>query len=101
MQQLDNHDLLINTEGQKTEIVPASDPRAHVISIDPNRMWGTACIAGTRVPIKSLFDYLADGVSLNEFLEDFEGVPREKCVEAITMAFERLMEGLPNGRAER
>lgn len=101
MQQLDSHNLFINTEEKKTELVPASDPRAHFISIDPNRMWGTACIAGTRVPIKSLFDHLASGSSLDEFLDDFEGVPREECVEALSMAFERLMEGLPNGRAER
>jgi uncharacterized protein (DUF433 family) len=64
-------------------------------------MWGTACFVGTRAPVKSLFDHLASGASPDEFPDDFEGVPREKCVEAIAMAFERLMEGLPKGRAER
>ena len=77
-----------------TELIPAEDSRSEVISIDPQRMWGTACISGTRVPVKSLFDHLASGISLNAFLDDFEGVPREKCVAAIEMAFERLMEGL-------
>ena len=84
-----------------TELVPASDPRAAVVSIDPERMWGTACLAGTRVPIKSLFDYLASGVSLDRFLDDFEGVPRAACVQAIAMAFDCLMDGLPNGRPPR
>ncbi len=60
-------------------------------------MWGTACLAGTRVPVKSLFDHLAGGVSLDKFLDDFEGVPREQCVAAIEMAFEYLLEGLPKG----
>ncbi|MCW3052765.1 MAG: hypothetical protein JWN14_1935 [Chthonomonadales bacterium] len=101
MQQLDVYDLFTGAEEQNTELVPASDPRSEFLSIDPTRLWGTACIRGTRVPIKSLFDHLASGVSLDEFLDDFEGVPREKCVEAIAMAFEQLMDGLPEGRPER
>ena len=101
MQQLDIYDLLTGEEENNTELVPASDPRSEFLSIDPTRLWGTACIRGTRVPIKSLFDHLRSGVSLDEFLDDFEGVPREKCVEAITMAFEHLMDGLPKGRAEQ
>ena len=90
---LGRQDTPINEE-EDTERVPVSDFRSGIISVDPQRMGGTPCIAGTRVPIKSLFDHLADGVSLDEFLEDFEGVPREKCVAAIEMAFNRLMEGI-------
>ena len=81
-----------------TELVPANDPRSSIVSIDPERMWGAPCIVGTRVPIKSLFDHLASGVSLEQFLDDFEGVPRETCVRALEMAFDRLMEGLPQVR---
>ncbi len=84
-----------------TELVPASDPRSSIVSIDPERMWGTPCIAGTRVPIKSLFDHLARGITLDEFLEDFEGVPRETCVRTLEMAFDRLIEGLPTAREPR
>jgi uncharacterized protein (DUF433 family) len=83
------------SDERDTELVPRSDPRSSVISIDPERMSGTPCIAGTRVPVKSLFDHLSGGVSLNEFLLDFEGVPRETCMRAIEMAFDRLMDGLP------
>src|SRR5258708_1228216 len=101
MQQLDIYNPIASVEEKNTELVPVSDPRSKFISIDPNRMGGTACIGGTRVPVKSLFDHLASGVSLDEFLDNFEGVPREKCIEAIAMGFERLMEGLPTGRAER
>ena len=101
MHPLEIYESLTSPEEKDTELVPASDPRANIVSIDPNRLWGTACIVGTRVPVKSLFDHLVSGASLDEFLDDFEGVPREKCVEAIAMAVERLMEGLPKGRAER
>jgi len=31
------------------------------ISVDPEIMSGTPCFAGTRVPIKNLFDYLGHG----------------------------------------
>ncbi len=94
------HDPAIPIE-RDTELVPISDPRSSIVSIDPQRMWGTPCIAGTRVPIKSLFDHLASGVSLDTFLEDFEGVPRETCVRAIEMAMNRLMDGLPAAREMR
>ena len=90
---LDRQGALISEE-EDTERVCVSDFRSGIISVDPQRMGGTACIAGTRVPVKSLFDHLADGVSLDEFLNDFEGVPREKCVAALELAFKRLMEGI-------
>ena len=84
-----------------TELVPADDTRSSVVSIDPERMWGAPCIAGTRVPIKSLFDHLESGVSLEEFLDEFEGVSRETCVRALEMAYDRLMEGLPAAKEMR
>jgi uncharacterized protein (DUF433 family) len=80
-----------------TELVPKTDPRSEIISIDPERMWGTPCFVGTRLPLKTLFDYLEAGASLDEFLEDFDGISRELCVNALRMAYERLMEGLPSG----
>ena len=89
------------TSEEDTELVPKTDPRAEIISIDPQRKWGDPCIAGTRVPLKSLFDHLASGVTLDQFLDDFEGAPRDKCVRALEMAFARLMEGLPDGRQGR
>lgn len=84
-----------------TELVPRSDPRAQIISIDPERVSGTPCFAGTRVPIKNLWDYLEGGSGLEEFFEDFEGVPRDKAIGALRMAFERLLEGLPNATPRR
>lgn len=42
-----------------------------VINIDPEILGGTPVFRGTRVRIETLFDHLEDGVSLDEFLEDF------------------------------
>jgi len=78
-----------------TELVPQSDARASVVSIDPERLGGVPCFVGTRVPIKYLWEYLTKGKSLDEFLNDFEGVPREEAVAALEQAYDRLLEGLP------
>ena len=39
--------------------------------VDPGRMSGAPCFRGSRLPVQQLFDWLADGVSLDEFVEDF------------------------------
>ena len=39
--------------------------------VDPGRMSGAPCFRGSRLPIQQLFDWLADGVSLDEFVNDF------------------------------
>jgi len=83
------------------ELVPRADPRAAFISVNPERLGGTACFVGTRVPVKALWDYLAHDAALPEFLDDFEGVPREEVLDALRHAFEKLMDGLPDGRRAR
>ena len=50
---------------------------------NPKLMSGTPCFVGTRVPVKSLFDYLEAGDSLNEFLEQFPTVSREAAVNVL------------------
>ena len=51
---------------------------------------GTPIFVGTRVPLKNLFDYLAGGYNLDEFLDDFPGVSREQAIKTIDMAREVL-----------
>lgn len=83
------------------EIVPNNDPRADFISVNPERMSGTACFVGTRVPIKHLWDYLEHSPTLGEFLDDFEGVPREEVMAALRVSYQRLLDGLPEVPRER
>lgn len=61
-----------------------------VITIDPEILGGTPVFTGTRVPIESLFDHLEDGVSLDEFLDDFPTVTREQARELLELAGEVL-----------
>ena len=44
------------------------------IEVDPEIMSGTPVFRGTRVPVETLFNYIADGSSLDEFLECFPTV---------------------------
>jgi len=78
-----------------TELVPQTDPRACFVSIDPERLGGVPCFVGTRVPIKYLWEYLIKGKTLDEFLDDFEGVPRAAAIAALEQSYHRLMAELP------
>ena len=51
---------------------------------------GTPIFVGSRVPLKNLFDYLAGGYNLDEFLADFPGVNREQAIRALDIAREVL-----------
>ncbi len=52
--------------------------------------WGATVIAGTRVPVESLFDYLERGKTLDEFLIQFPTVSRDKAVAILEMAKQRV-----------
>jgi uncharacterized protein (DUF433 family) len=49
-----------------------------LIEIDKEKLGGTPVFVGTRVPIKSLFDYLESGETIDEFLNQFPSVTREQ-----------------------
>ena len=48
-----------------------------LITVDPNILGGTPVFKGTRVPVKTLFEYLENNYTLEEFLECFPSVTRE------------------------
>jgi uncharacterized protein (DUF433 family) len=60
----------------------------NVVHRDREILGGMPVFAGTRVPVKALYDYLEGGDSLDEFLEDFPSVSREKAVAALEMGRE-------------
>jgi uncharacterized protein (DUF433 family) len=64
---------------------------ASVIHTDPDILGGTPVFAGTRVPVRTLLDYLAAGDSLGEFLDHFPTVSREQAVAALEQANELLV----------
>ncbi|MFV0338641.1 MAG: DUF433 domain-containing protein [Chthoniobacterales bacterium] len=48
---------------------------------DPEVLGGTLVFQGTRVPAQTLFDYLSDGYSIEEFVEFFSSVNKIDAVE--------------------
>ena len=66
-----------------------------IVMRDPEIMSGALCFAGTRVPVKNLFDYLEGSSSLEEFLEDFPSVSRERAVAVLEAAHQSLVADAP------
>ena len=63
-----------------------------VVHSDPEVLSGTPVFVGTRVPFRTLIDYLESGSTLAEFLEDFPTVTREQAVAALDEAGEAVLE---------
>ena len=53
---------------------------------DPDILGGVPVFAGTRVPVRTLFDYLEDDFSVSEFLEFFPTVPRQLAMAVLEAA---------------
>jgi uncharacterized protein (DUF433 family) len=62
-----------------------------VIHVDPDILGGTPVFIGTRVPVKSLFDYIEAGESLDEFLQQFPSVSRQQAIAGLELAREALV----------
>ena len=61
-----------------------------LIIIDPEVQGGIPIFAGTRVPVKNLFDYLEAGETLDRFLDDFPSVARDVAVAVLKQAREAV-----------
>ncbi|MBC7529155.1 MAG: DUF433 domain-containing protein [Chthonomonadaceae bacterium] len=55
---------------------------------------GAFVFAGTRVPVYNLWDYLAGGDSLDEFLDSFPTVPLSLAEKAIALMESRSRESI-------
>ena len=52
-------------------------------------MSGALCFTGTRVPVQSLFEYLEGSSSIDDFLEDFPSIARDKVIAVLEVARRR------------
>ena len=57
---------------------------------DPEILSGTPVFKGTPVPVRTLFEYLTDGLSLEYFLETFPSVTREQAANVLRLGQERI-----------
>jgi uncharacterized protein (DUF433 family) len=68
-------------------------PKVPIVHSDPDILGGTPVFVGTRVPVRTLIDYLEAGDSLDVFLDDFPSVSREQAIAALEIAHEALVAG--------
>ncbi|HET6246299.1 MAG TPA: DUF433 domain-containing protein [Tepidisphaeraceae bacterium] len=83
-------------ESIEGDLIQRNNPLFGLVWINRQRISGAPCFAGTRIPIKNLFDYLESGYTLDAFLDDFDGVTREQAVAIIELARCGLIAELPN-----
>jgi uncharacterized protein (DUF433 family) len=69
-----------------------------IIWSDPERLSGTPCFRGTRVPVQALFDYLEGGDTLEQFLDDFPGVTREQVLSVVKIASQTFFRDITSAR---
>jgi uncharacterized protein (DUF433 family) len=62
-----------------------------LITIDPEILGGTPVFQGTRVPVKTLFEYLENDYSLEEFLECFPSVSRDLAQQVLERSQQALL----------
>ena len=63
-----------------------------LISSSKKIMIGAVVFTGTRVPVQTLMDYIEEGGSLDEFLEDFPTVRREHAIAVLELAKDSLIQ---------
>jgi uncharacterized protein (DUF433 family) len=65
-----------------------SEPLIHS---DPEILGGTPVFVGTRVPVRTLIEYLEHGHPLDVFLDQFPSVRREQAIAVLELAKEMLL----------
>jgi uncharacterized protein (DUF433 family) len=51
-----------------------------LLSIHPETLGGQPVFKGTRVPVETFFDHLKQGISIDDFLDDFPTVTKEQAI---------------------
>jgi uncharacterized protein (DUF433 family) len=54
-----------------------------LITVNPGILGGTPVFKGTRVPVRTLFEYLERGYSLEEFIECFPSVTKDMACRVL------------------
>jgi len=71
---------------------------ASLVRSDPGILGGIAVFAGTRVPVRILFEFLSAGDSLDKFLDAYPSVTRDQAVAVLELAEEFLESGARSTR---
>jgi uncharacterized protein (DUF433 family) len=62
------------------------------ITVDPRRMGGVPCIRDLRIPVATVVDMIADGMTGTEILGNYPDLEQEDLREALRFAAEAVRE---------
>ena len=62
-----------------------------VVHSDPEIMSGEPVFVGTRVPVRTLFEYLEAGDPLEKFLDEFPSVTRKQAIATLEIGREAVV----------
>ncbi len=57
-----------------------------LITADKEIQNGTPVFKGTRVPVQTLFWHIESGVTMDEFIEDFPSVSKQKAINLLEVS---------------
>jgi uncharacterized protein (DUF433 family) len=77
--------------GKQTCATMHSMSLSDLITADPEILGGVPVFKGTRVPVKTLFEYLEKNYTLEEFLECFPSVTREMACKVLERSEHALL----------
>ena len=60
-------------------------------------MGGEPCFRGTPLPVRILFEYLRGGHTVEEFIDSFDGVPRDKVMDVLAVSAGEMERGSAGG----
>jgi len=85
--------LLPNEPSETRARTQETNPMPYpLITRDNDILGGIPVVTGTRVPVKTLFDYLKANYPLDEFPDDFPTVSREQAQQMIEAAGRQFVE---------
>ncbi len=62
------------------------------ITVNPDQMGGVPCLRGLRIPVATLVNMVADGMSFDEILNAYPDLQEEDIKEALRYAAEAVRE---------
>ena len=68
-----------------------------IITIEPGKRGGKACIRGMRITVYDVLSYLAAGMTVDEVLVDFPSLTREDVLACLAYAADRERQQLVIG----
>ncbi len=75
------------------ELTDPLSPWYPYVWVDAERLGGEPCFRGTRLPVRLLFEYLMNGRTVEQFIDAFDGTPRDKVLGVLQVAEGEMLRG--------